>query len=262
MKINYHTHTARCHHAAGADRDYVEAAIAGGFDMLGFSDHSPWLYNTDFVSTIRMTADDLPGYLASVASLREEYAGRLPILTGLECEYFPRYRDWMCRMREMGVSYFILGHHYISSDEDHPYVGFSCQTDDGVMEYADAVAEALATGMFVYLAHPDLFMRHRTLDQYTPACEKAARVICQAALEYGIPLEYNLLGYDLHRHGLDRGYPCPLFWEQVKPFGNRVILGVDAHDPASLADTTLWDEGLASVKALGLPIVEKLDIAL
>ena len=43
-KVNYHTHTARCMHAEGADRDYVESALAGGFTTLGFSDHTPWRY--------------------------------------------------------------------------------------------------------------------------------------------------------------------------------------------------------------------------
>ncbi len=57
MKANYHTHTMRCHHAIGSDEDYVKSAIAAGFDELGFSDHSPWNYQTDFVSHMRMKLD-------------------------------------------------------------------------------------------------------------------------------------------------------------------------------------------------------------
>ena len=41
MLANYHTHTARCHHASGSEREYIEAAIAGGMKILGFSDHAP-----------------------------------------------------------------------------------------------------------------------------------------------------------------------------------------------------------------------------
>ena len=37
---NYHTHTKRCHHACGEDREYVEAAIESGLKILGFSDHT------------------------------------------------------------------------------------------------------------------------------------------------------------------------------------------------------------------------------
>ena len=40
MIANYHTHTWRCHHADGTEREYVENAIAAGIKILGFSDHT------------------------------------------------------------------------------------------------------------------------------------------------------------------------------------------------------------------------------
>lgn len=43
MKANYHTHTFRCKHADGEDKEYVEAAIKAGIKTLGFSDHCPWI---------------------------------------------------------------------------------------------------------------------------------------------------------------------------------------------------------------------------
>ena len=33
--INYHTHTTRCHHAGGSDREYIEKAIAAGYTEIG-----------------------------------------------------------------------------------------------------------------------------------------------------------------------------------------------------------------------------------
>ena len=38
-KINFHTHTKRCKHAKGEDKDYIDAAIKNNLDILGFSDH-------------------------------------------------------------------------------------------------------------------------------------------------------------------------------------------------------------------------------
>ena len=43
MLANYHTHTKRCNHALGEDREYVEAAIKAGLKVLGFSDHCPFV---------------------------------------------------------------------------------------------------------------------------------------------------------------------------------------------------------------------------
>ena len=44
MLYNYHTHTVRCRHASGTDREYVEKAIEGGIKTLGISDHAPYLF--------------------------------------------------------------------------------------------------------------------------------------------------------------------------------------------------------------------------
>ena len=41
LKANYHTHTYRCQHAYGSEREYIEAAIRMGIAELGFSDHVP-----------------------------------------------------------------------------------------------------------------------------------------------------------------------------------------------------------------------------
>ena len=61
MKANYHTHTKRCQHAFGEDREYVEEAIRAGLRILGFSDHCPWIYKSDYVSNIRMTPQGTDG---------------------------------------------------------------------------------------------------------------------------------------------------------------------------------------------------------
>ena len=43
MRVNYHTHTVRCGHAKGTEEEYVQAAIAGGVEILGISEHSTHL---------------------------------------------------------------------------------------------------------------------------------------------------------------------------------------------------------------------------
>ena len=36
-KCNFHSHTVRCQHAVGEEREYVEEAIKEGFEVIGFS---------------------------------------------------------------------------------------------------------------------------------------------------------------------------------------------------------------------------------
>ena len=52
MIANYHTHTWRCMHAEGTEREYVERAIEGGLKILGFSDHTPMPYANGYVSNV------------------------------------------------------------------------------------------------------------------------------------------------------------------------------------------------------------------
>lgn len=256
MKHNFHTHTTRCKHAVDTDEQYVKAAIDGGFDMLGFADHAPWAFATDYVSHCRMPADQWTDYKQSVLTLKDRYQGQIDIRLGLECEYYPKYFDQLKRLQDDGCEYFILGNHFLYTEEEFPYVGSICTEDKGVMEYAEQAVEAIRTGMFSYIAHPDLYMMHR--DDFSPACMEAADMICQAAREAHIPLEYNLLGLLGEMTGHPRGYPNQDFWAYVRKWDNGVILGVDAHDPAQLRNELVWDTAMIRLNALGHRIVDNI----
>ena len=259
MKVNYHTHTARCMHATGEDEEYVRHALKAGFEVLGFADHVPWPFASGYVSPIRMPMSEMEGYIASVTSLRERYAGQIDVRLGFEAEYFPRYRDHLLALRDRGVSFLVLGQHYCDSEEDTVYSGLECKRDDGVRRYAEATVNAMRTGLFLYVAHPDLMMRHRTDAEYNAACEEATDMICQAAAEMHLPLEYNLLGLDGVMHDASRGYPSTPFWERAKRWRNPVILGVDAHKPAMLSDSGLWEEGRRRVLEMGFRLLDDLE---
>ena len=89
MKTNYHTHTTRCMHATGSDEDYVLSAIKGGYQELGFSDHTPWKYHTDYVADMRMFPEELPGYVESLRSLREKSGIRSVSKSDWNASIFP-----------------------------------------------------------------------------------------------------------------------------------------------------------------------------
>ena len=255
MKENFHTHTTRCKHAAGTDEEYVLAAIEGGFGRLGFADHAPWAYRSAYIGPYRMHPREFPAYRESILALKKKYAGQIDVCVGLEMEYFPRYVDQIRRKHDEGV-YLIMGQHYLESDEECPYLPEISSIDDNILRYGDAVAEGLRTGCYAYVAHPDLFMRSRK--ELSPACERVADVICQAAREANVPLEYNLLGLNDRLHGHDRGYPGDAFWQYCASKGVRAILGVDAHSPDALRNTDLWDLGVKNLTDMGYTIQQSI----
>ena len=71
MLANYHTHTSRCNHARGSDREYVENAIKHGMKVLGFSDHCPWVFPDEYVSGTRMLPSQIDDYFKSLKDQKQ-----------------------------------------------------------------------------------------------------------------------------------------------------------------------------------------------
>ena len=255
MKANYHTHTHRCRHAGGTDRDYADNALANGFEVLGFSDHVPFPYET-YEPPYRMLITRREEYIAAIRGLKAEYASRLRILTGFECECVPRFRNYLTELREQ-CDYLILGSHGDESAPDYLYSGM-CTGKEQLRTYLDFTLKGMEWGIFSYLAHPDLcFHSYAAFDD---TARDVSRQICRAAKALGLPLEYNLNGIYNHL-GMQGtlGYPCRRFWEIAAEEGVAAILGVDAHSPHSFAWPE-WDAGKAFLNELGIPVMETLDI--
>ena len=85
MKTNYHTHTTWCD-GRDAPRAVVEAAIAKGFDAIGFSSHS--MLPEDDTEWV-LTPEKAVRYAAEVRALAAEFAPRLRVLCGVEADYVP-----------------------------------------------------------------------------------------------------------------------------------------------------------------------------
>ncbi|MBR3552586.1 MAG: histidinol-phosphatase [Clostridia bacterium] len=254
MKVNYHTHTTRCMHAKGSDEDFVKAAIEAGFDRIGFSDHTPWNYQ-GFVSGMRMHKAELPGYVGSVRALQEKYRGQIEILLGLECEYFRPRMDWLKeQIAQYGLDYIILGHHFTKDEPRGTYNG-SLHTPAQLRTYAQDVLDAMESGLFAYIAHPDIFMRGYPV--FDKTCEKISRAIIEKALATDTPLEFNLLGLSHGNADGKQGYPFPAFWRMAGEAHVKAIVGVDEHQPAAYLDTAKFDWACETLRWLGAePVTE------
>ena len=228
LKANYHTHTVRCHHPEGTEREYIEQAIRRKLQVLGFSDHSPQVFD-DYVSGCRMLPEQLEDYVMTLRALREEYAGQIEILIGLEAEYYPMYFDrLMDLIRPFQLDYLIMGQHFLGNESDGALPCSRATEDEGWLErYVKQTTEGLETGMFSCFAHPDILNYTGDPKIYRKWYEK----LCVRAKELGVPMEMNMLGFVTNRH-----YPNAQFFRIVREVGNDVILGCDAHAPHRVAD--------------------------
>ena len=223
MLANYHTHTVRCGHAEGSEREYIEAAISEGFKILGFSDHTPQPYPEGFKSHIRMDMSELDNYTETLVKLRDEYKDQIQILIGYEVEYTRKYFEPLLKeLRKFPLDYIIQGQHFVEDEVDGFYVGSKTDSEERLKAYVDYTIEGMKTGLFTYLAHPDLINFTGDDDTYKRHMSK----IVEASIDLNIPLEVNIYGF------VDgRWYPCDRFFKMASEYKPRFIIGCDAHTP-------------------------------
>ena len=227
MLANYHTHTYRCNHAVGEDREYVETAIRRGLKVLGFSDHVPMAFPDGRESRFRVPLGLLEDYVTSVLALKEEYKQDIDVRLGFEAEYYPDlFESMLTLIAPYPVEYLLLAQHFNDSSET-VYNPSRPGSRGALSTYVDRVVAGMETGKFSCVAHPDLF--------YFTGPEAAYRAemgrLCRRARELDMPLEINILGMRT-----DRCYPCDSFWPLAKAEGCKVVLGCDAHAPKDVAD--------------------------
>lgn len=230
---NYHAHTFRCGHAWGTDEEMIRAAIDAGFTTLGISEHTPWPFADGYweIDTRqRLPMEKLDQYLADMQALKEKYKDQIEIKIALECEYFPRYFDWLKSVKDQ-FDYLLLGVHCSEHDEHLTHYYARSTKEEQVVEYTRCVLEGMESGLFTYLAHPELCFADYPV--YDDVCKELVHKICAKAVALDMPLEYNLYGVDKQGRGRQKGlgYPCKIFWEEAAKYGCKAIIGVDGHRP-------------------------------
>lgn len=257
QQFNYHTHTKLCGHAYGEMREYIENAIEAGYTVLGFSDHNPPAFGRRDPKVYMSKEQFFEEYLPVLKGLKEEYSDRIDISIGLEVEYYGdegEKNETIVASRneiEKELDYMILGQHFvIARDNDGKMMNPPKKSDPlsekYPLDYAATVVEAIKTGKFAYVAHPDIFLRYRDgipedkKQEYNENVSTAIEMICDVASKYRIPLEINLGAITAYHEEIpgnwitkDNSYIYPVidFWKVAAEKGCDVLIGVDAHSP-------------------------------
>ncbi len=247
MPADYHTHTPLCRHAEGEPEAFVDAALAAGVTEYGISDHAPVL--PEPFDDWRMDDAEFPDYLAWIERARRHAGDRLPIRTGLECDWLPGCEGWIEALAARSDWDYLIGSvHYLGDwDFDNPkWLGRWQHEDLDTLwgRYWKTYAEMAESGLFDILGHPDLIKKfaHRPdgdLDRfYEPAIERIAASGCA--------IELNTAG----RHKpCAEAYPAPRFLELARQAGIPLVISSDAHAPAEVARD--FPEAIGIAKAAG-----------
>ena len=157
-------------------------------------------------------------------------------------------------IREYRLDYVIFGNHFYRTDERYPYFGSDTRSAEMLDLYAESAIRGMETGLYAYLAHPDLFMR--SYGRFDGHCARISREICRRASRLRMPLEYNvsMIAYN-EAHGV-AGVPHPDFWRIAADEGCTAIVGIDAHDHRVRESGLYYDRAVRELAALGIPVID------
>ena len=250
MDYNFHAHTPLCSHATGTEREYIEAAIAARIKEWGFSEHIPFIFPNGKENSYRVPMVEVNDYINTVNQLKLEYKDKINIHLGFEMEYYEEYFDEMVEnARKWGAEYLILGQHSVGSEPE--FFFWSTEPTDNkeyLKQYVSRVVAAIESGVFTYVAHPDMFNFTGDDEIYN---EEMIKII-EAAQKHKMPLEINFLGIrDM------RNYPTERFWKLAEGHEISVVFGFDAHDVEGACDLASLPRALEICEKYNLKVLKR-----
>lgn len=273
IKNNYHTHIYLCRHATGDIEDYVARAIELGYTELGISDHCP--FPDSLVKAIysrRMTIDEYHQiYLPDLERNIKKYQNQIKIYKALEIEYLDEMKDMYPKLLKE-LDYLILGQHYFKFRDRFISV-YSQLSSEMIITYANSLCEAMETGYFKIVAHPDIFCWGYPF--WDDICVEVAKKIIDTAVKNHIVLEINVNGIRNCEHTYryttfptdnpkkvehHYAYPNYEFFKLVAESQALVIINDDAHNPNHLYDE-YTQQAIKFAENLNIKLVDSINFS-
>ncbi|MFK4303966.1 histidinol-phosphatase (PHP family) [Paenibacillus sp. RC254] len=242
MKIDYHTHHARCGHAIGNLEEYVQQGIRLGLDQLGLSDHMPLLHvnPADYYPEMAMPMEELPRYVEECLELKQRYKGQIDIRVGLEGDYI---EGWEQEIEDIITAYpwdYVIGSvHFLGEWDVTDFRQVHHWEGKNVLEvyrtYYDAVSKAAATGLYDIMGHLDVIKRfgHYPKSEEAEELRELERSTLSAVARSGRAMELNASGLSKPCAEM---FPSRRMLEEALALGIPLTVGSDAHDPAKLSE--------------------------
>ncbi|ADM68066.1 Histidinol-phosphatase [Paenibacillus polymyxa E681] len=242
MKIDYHTHHARCGHAIGSLEEYVQQGIRLGLNQLGLSDHMPLLHvkPADYYPEMAMPMEELPRYVEECLELKERFKGQIDIRVGLEGDYI---EGWEREIEDIITAYpwdYVIGSvHFLGEWDVTDFRQVHHWEGRNVLEvyrtYYDAVSKAAATGLYDIMGHLDVIKRfgYHPKSGEMEELRELERSALSAVARSGRAMELNASGLSKPCAEM---FPSRRMLEEAFSLGIPLTVGSDAHDPAKLSE--------------------------
>ena len=242
IKANYHTHSTWCD-GKDSPRKVIQAAIAKGFETIGFSSHA--MLPQDDVDWV-LTSGKAPRYANEIRTLAAEYKDRIRVLCGVEADYVPGGAQPSQTAYGVIVPDYIIGSiHFIKATDgavfaidDKPDVladgirnHFGGSSQMFVETYYATLRDMVANFDFDIVGHPDLVrkfnVKHPYFDERSDWYRAELVKTADAIAASGKLVEVNTGA--IARGWLNDAYPSLAFRDLLRARGVKFVLSSDAH---------------------------------
>lgn len=207
----------------------INASIERGLAGICFTDH----LDIDYKDDPDLFLLDLPNYYASVMANQKVYAGRLPVLFGIELGLQPHLAALHQDILSQYPFDFVIGSSHVVHGMDPYFPKFYEGRDEkaAYREYFESILENLdAFHDFDVYGHIDYVVRYgptRNANYDWTEYEEIINEILKKLILLGKGIEINTGGF---KYGLGHPNPTEDIIRRYKELGGEIItLGADAH---------------------------------
>ena len=249
VRQNLHCHTVFDDGADSAEA-MILAAEKAGLSSIGVSLHCPIPGQEDWCCS----AEDEPRFLAELHRLREQYAGRIKVLCGLEY-------DMEAARRSVPPYDYIIGSCHILEGFSVDYDAETAQKliahfggpDRAAEAYYGRVCALADYDEIAIVGHFDLPTKYNERFPLYDTASAAYRDAAFAAME-----KLNAAGkiFEINSGAISRGwrttpYPSPELLRHLRSLGGRICISSDAHSADAITCGFAESEALARACGFG-----------
>lgn len=240
-RYNLHSHTEFCDGRAPM-AIMAESAFNTGFDIWGFSPHSP----LNQASPCNMQKEDMEKYLQEALRIKDIYAGKMKVLTSLEIDYMsPDFGPHIDYFQNLPLDYRLASVHFVPNQDgvwldcDGRFERFAEYLKDGyngdlryvTEKYFEQVLVMLEHGGFEILGHFDKIAGNAAIAdpeiENQPWYEAYIDDIVSHAKSAGVIVEINTKSLA----DKNRFFPALKWWQKLHDAEVPIAINSDAHYP-------------------------------